>query len=483
MGHVAARFRSSQPTWISQLRAIGTLTTLLLAATQIVGCRAPVVPIGKSSTLNVLLIIVDDLRPDLGAYGHPLVQSPNIDRLAARGVRFERAYAQYPLCNPSRTSLLTGLRPDQTGVLDNETSYLTTAPQVTTLPEQFGMNGYTTASIGKVFHGSGRHGKVRNWIGENVWDIEQFPGGPSISAAATDYPESSCAVGVLHWAALPADDLELVDGRIASSAIEVLDRSAGQQPLFLAVGFTKPHLPFKAPKKYFDLYSPAAVDRYDRQQPFAVQRYPPSETANRNERLLLTRAYWACTSFVDAQIGRLLSALDRLDLWDSTIVVLTSDHGFHLGEHGLWRKASLHEVAVRVPLIVAAPESIRQGSSSDALVELIDVFPTLMDLLGLQTPDGLPGTSFAPSLSDPHAGAKQAAFSQITFHRSTGRSVRTDRRRWTEWTGTNRSRELYDLRIDPFEIDNLVGENAVDADVQKAVIKKLRALLRRQSKS
>jgi uncharacterized sulfatase len=436
------------------------LSTLLVLGSTIVsilGCAGAEKDGGPEDSPDVLLIIVDDLRPDLGAYGHPLVSSPNIDRLAARGLLFERAYAQYPLCNPSRTSLLTGLRPDRTGVFSNQVSFLTTIPNAVTLPLAFRQQGYFTAGVGKVFHGSDRHGRARRWVDPETWDSMFAPGGANTRDPSRGAGPSSGQVGKFLWRSLETDEKELVDGRVASSAIEILEQPR-QKPLFLAVGFAKPHLPFEAPSNYFDLYPLEKVDRHD-QRIDTGELYNDTGPITRQQRLELTRAYWACISYVDSQIGRIFDTLDRLDSWQNTIVVLVSDHGFHLGENGAWLKTTLFEVANRVPFLLWAPSMEIEGARSNDVVELVDLYPTLLELAGLEAQPDLDGQSLAPLTLGISPDSKQAAFSQLRLGRFTGRSVRTDRWRYTEWNRGRRGTELFDQMQDPWEIENLANRN------------------------
>ncbi len=426
-------------------------------ALSLLGCAHRQQELGPEAPPNVVLIIVDDLRPDLGTYGHPLVSSPNIDRLADRGLQFERAYTQYPLCNPSRISLLTGLRPDRTGIFSNQVSYLTTIPDAITLPETFRQKGYFTAGVGKVFHGSDRHGKARQWVDPETWDFVFSPGGANKSHRSVGDVSRSGQVGKFHWGSLEVDGQKLVDGRIASSAIEILEQPR-QEPLFLAVGFSKPHLPFEAPSRFFDLYPLEDVEEHDR-RPDTGRLYDDSGAISNRQRLELTRAYWACISYVDSQIGRIFDTLDRLEAWQNTVVVLTSDHGFHLGENDAWLKSTLFEVATRVPLLLWVPGMKSQGAQSMDLVELVDLYPTLLELTGLESEAVLDGQSLAPLVFGSTLDRQQAAFSQLHLGRVVGRSIRTDRWRYTEWDRGRRGKELFDHQRDPWEIENLAQED------------------------
>jgi len=425
---------------------------------------------------NVLFIIVDDLGCDLGCYGAP-VKTPNIDRLAARGVRFERAYCQYPVCNPSRTSLLTGLRPDTTGILDNLTRFRHKMPDVVTLPQLFRQRGYTTTGLGKVIHaGLDADGKKVFFQDPRSWDDCRNYEATPLGRQGEGRNVTGAAMKVMNWLAAEGTDEDQPDGQLAAAAVQVLQAARGR-PFFLAVGFHKPHDPFHAPKKYFDLYPPDQIvlhqpptDRTPDLPAAIPQKSPVYKLAGQNAREL-HRAYLACTSFMDAQVGTLLDALDRLKLWDDTIVVFLSDHGYHQGQHDWWLKFTLFERCARTPLIVWAPGLKGMGRPAAGLVEFVDLYPTLADLSGLPPPAGLEGTSFRPLLDDPSRPGKRAAFTQVD--RQAGRTVRTDRWRYTEWDEGKKGVELYDHTTDPEEYHNLAGRPGL-----AAVQRELRELLR-----
>ena len=440
---------------------------------------------------NVLFIAVDDLRPELGCYGRP-VQSPNIDELARRGTLFERAYVQCALCMPSRASVLTGRRPDTTGVVDFSVRFRDVLGDVVTLPQHFKNNGYHAAAFGKLFHNddpvswsqplwrSNRtpyHTKFGNqvldWIKEDhrrvtyVWDL-----GDGITK--TKRP------GGLPWEAPEVPDNALRDGHIADAAIAKM-QELKDEPFFLAVGFHKPHLPFIAPKKYFDLYDRSKIARAT--NPFPPRDAPKFATYNWNDLRHyygipdvgpvsnkqardLKHAYYACVSYTDAQVGRLLKSLDELGLRKNTVVVLWGDHGWQLGEHGMWDKHSNFETSTHAPLIVQAPG--QKPGRTKALVEFVDIYPTLCELCGLPLDDELEGLSLAPLLKEPDLKWKSAAFSQYQrvipgygkVGRGMGYSMRTNRYRFTEWLvpGTDfLAYELYDHRVDPDENVNLAN--------------------------
>ncbi|MGB2824203.1 MAG: sulfatase [Phycisphaerae bacterium] len=427
---------------------------------------------------NVLFIVVDDLNHSLGCYGHGVAKSPNIDRLAARGVRFERAYCQFPVCNPSRSSFLTGLRPETTGVLDNLTPLLSKLPQAVTLPRWFRKHGYFTARVGKVFHGAAAMGDSR------AWDEALDPRGTPAGRKGQGRNLTAGAVKWCRWLAAEGGDEDQADGLVAAEAVRLLERKR-DKPFFLAVGFHKPHDPFIAPKRYFDLYP---LDR------MAPPKVPPGRTADLplaisspwkrsfdeftdRERREFMRAYFAGVSFMDAQVGKVVGALDRLKLAGRTIVIFFSDHGYHLGERGWWNKNTLFEHSCRSPLIVATPGMKDRGvcgKGCPGIVEFLDLFPTLTDLCGLPTPAGLEGRSFRRLLADPSAPGKEAAFTVVKRGSVLGRSVRTDRWRYTEWDGGKEGTELYDHREDPGEYRNLAAD-----PTRRETIAALAKLLRR----
>ena len=465
---------------------------------------------------NVLLICVDDLKPQLGAYGDASAKTPQMDRLAARGMTVTRAYCNQAVCAPSRNSLLTGLRPTSTGIYDLATNFRKATPDAVTLPQFFKQRGYTSQGLGKIFHvGHGNQDDAVSWS-VPFWKER---------VVAYALPESGSPDGLtreeaffgnelgrpIHelpkgaaWEAADVPDDAYPDGRIAAEAIRRLQavQAAPETPFFLAVGFMKPHLPFCAPKKYWDLYDRSAFPLPARQTPpEGAPAYAPQmniELPNYrpipNERPLpedlqrtLIHGYYAAMSYVDAQIGKLLDELDRLGLADNTIVFLWGDHGWHLGDHGMWCKHTNYEQAARIPLIVAAPGVAKPGSRTAALVETVDLFPTLRELAGFSAtsvPQPLDGTSFVPLLKRKFfAKEKDAIFH--AFPRSNrergqmiGRAIRTERHRLVEWKrpgapADTAEIELYDYRTDPQETRNLANEHP-------KVVAKLRALLAKQ---
>ncbi|MDE0084693.1 MAG: sulfatase-like hydrolase/transferase [Candidatus Poribacteria bacterium] len=403
---------------------------------------------------NVLFFIVDDLRPLLGCYGHSEMHTPNIDRLAQRGTLFNRAYCQNPLCHPSRTSILTGLRPNTTGVFSNSTGFRENLPNAVTLPQHFKISGYHTQSIGKVAQNLERQDDAYSWSVPSWTQPSSYDNRSSVSS----------------WQALDVEDDELRDGRTAKRAIEVLEEIQNNR-FFLAVGFRKPHLPFYAPRKYYELYNDVSFNLPSSSD---LPNYAPSITdgnfkgfrdfqdipdegpLSEAKTLELIRAYAASTSFTDAQVGHVLNHLDLLRLTENTVIVLVGDHGFHLGEHGKWLKNTLFEVSVRSPLIVSVPGQPHQGAKTDALAELVDIYPTLCEACQISIPSQLEGISMMPIIEEPARTWKTAAFSQKG--RSTGNSIRTEQYRYTEWGNSGRNGiELYNYHADPNETTNIAN--------------------------
>ena len=435
---------------------------------------------------NVLFIAVDDLRPELSCYGRTQIVSPNLDQLAATGMRFAHAYCQQAVCSPSRTSLLTGMRPDSTQVYDLETHFRNTIPAVVTLPEHFKANGYFVTGIGKIFHGSlndarswsepylkidGGKGYVEedniNWV-RSLVEARKAKGAARPDYAAYSFP----------YEAADVPDNAYTDGRMAEIAEATLERlSAQKQPFFFAAGFLKPHLPFNCPKRYWDLYDPATISLAD--HPFAPEGCPPIALHNSSELRTyrdvpagsapipdelarrLIHGYQACTSFTDHNIGRLLKKLTALGRDRDTLVIVWGDHGWHLGDHGLWCKHTNFEYATRAPLLLRVPGAATAGAACAALTEFVDIYPTLCDLAGLPLPPHLEGSSLAPLVETPGRRWKRAAFSQ--YPRGSGLSImgysmRTERYRYTEWIrqgGALEAVELYDYPSDPRESVNL----------------------------
>lgn len=403
---------------------------------------------------DVLLIIVDDLNTRLSAYGNDAVATPSLERLAQRGRRFDRAYNQFPICNPSRASLMSGWRPSRTGVWSNKMPAAGKLAGATLLQDHFRANGYFTARLGKIYH----HEEGFEW---DLAEYFEWAAGKKPTESLEPPEWSADGFFAAKWAATDNRDDEEPDGRSARRAVELIGQ-ARDQPLFMAVGFVRPHGPWVAPKRYFEMYPeqemqlPPTVEGDLEDVPRIAMNRGSDPVIPDGKRRMAIAAYSACVSFMDAQLGLILDALDRGDRWGNTVVVLVGDNGIHRGEHGIWKKNSLFEVSSRVPLFIAAPGVAEPGTATDSLVELVDIYPTLVDLAGIPTVDGLDGTSLVPVLLDPARSVKTAAF---TYSERGGdslaTSVRTERYRYTLWPSGEA--ELYDHDVDPREHVNLAG--------------------------
>ncbi len=424
-------------------------------------------------TPNVLFIVSDDLNCDLGCYGHKVVKSPNIDRLAASGVRFDRAYVQYTVCNPSRTSVLTGLRPTTTRVMDNATHFRKTLPDAVTLPELFRKNGYEAIGLGKVFHRGLSPDDAKKEMDDPKSFDRVFYG--KTTAAGNKGEGRNLTGGALpwcRWLAVEGADSEQADGQLADEAVKLLGEKR-EKPLFLAVGFYRPHDPFQAPKKYFDLYDnskfdlPTMPEGYKPPYPLSLGGgafHDAFAKFTDKERREFLHAYYAGVSFMDAQVGRLLDALDKNKLAENTIVVFLGDHGYELGVRNWWNKNTLFERSCRTPLIVRVPGAKGNGKGTAALAEFIDIYPTLAELCALKdVPKRLEGASFRKVLDDPAAKHKGAALAVIKRGQVMGRSVRTEKYRYTEWDEGKKGAELYDHQKDAGEFVNLADDKTLEA--------------------
>jgi iduronate 2-sulfatase len=419
---------------------------------------------------NVLLIMSDDLRDFGGAFTKEVVKTPNLDRLRARGITFERAYVQYPVCNPSRNSLLTGLRPEQTGIVGNEVLLRDRMPDIATLPQLLKESGWQSHAFGKIFHlGGGKDAAARQrWMDfPSSWHSAQsYEATPLGRKMVEGRDVTAGALKWCKWGAADGTDDDQPDGQIAAATVAMIEE-LGDKSWFIGCGFMKPHDPFIAPKKYFDLYpfdslktwhDPANISAVRKEHLGTGDYAKAFGKFTDQEWLELFRAYCAGTSFMDAQLGRVLDAMDKHQLWDKTIVIFVGDHGYHTGERQWWNKNTLFERSCRAPLIIAAP-GIKGGQSTHSLVEFVDLYPTIANYCGLKMPHSTAGTSLRPILDDPSARVKDAAFTLL--HRGPklhAQSIRTDRWRFTLWS--DGQTELYDHNTDPEELHDASAQHA-----------------------
>lgn len=445
---------------------------------------------------NILFIAVDDLRPELGCYGHQIVKSPNIDKLAAEGTLFTNTFCNVPVCGASRSSLLTGIRPTRERFVTYFTRMSEDSPGAITIQGHLKQHGYTTISLGKVAHHPDDN--EDHWS-EGPWRPD-YPAEIGTQVNWRDYQsaENKEIAGTRQdGSALPyewpdIEDNTYYDGRIAARAVQDIERlSAAKQPFFLAVGFLKPHLPFNAPKKYWDLYDPDKInlpDNYYRPEKApdaAIHNFgelrayydvPPTGPVTEEMAKKLIHGYFACVSYTDAQIGRVLQALEKNGEAENTIVILWGDHGWNLGEHTLWCKHCNFKTSLQVPMILKAPGT-KSNQQSAALTEFVDIFPTLCDLVDVPKPDQLQGTSFVPLLKNPDQPWKKAVFSQWIK----GATVKTERYSYTEWTkddGDVYARMLYDHQTDPNE-----NINIVDREGNRDIVRQLVDVLHKGASS
>lgn len=474
-------------------------------------CGLSQVVLAAATKPNVLFICVDDLKPLLGCYGNKSIKSPNIDRLAKRGLLFECAYCNQAVCAPSRNSLLTGIRPTTSGIYDLGTNFRVATPDAVTLPQYFMQRGYRVEGLGKIFHvGHGNHEDPQSWSvppfgGKSIFYALPQSHDPSGLTREEALFANQSAAGKPRGAPYESADVPentYPDGQIAAEAIHRLqaahDRS---EPFFLAVGFLKPHLPFCAPKKYWDLYQRDSFHLPElRKPPEGAPPYAPTtwgEVRNYSDipdvgplddekGRALIHGYHAAVSFVDAQLGRVIDELDRLQFATNTVIVLWGDHGWHLGDHGMWSKHTNYEEATHIPLLIVAPGITKAGTRTRALVETVDIYPTLCELAGLpepRVPQSLDGESLLPILKKPSSRIQEAIFHVFPRNRKRdgailGRAVRTERYRLVEWKKPGAATdtadfELYDYKKDPLETKNL-------ASAESEIVKQLEAILSAQ---
>ena len=484
------------------MKYLGCLIIIACSAGVLAGAEKP----------NVLFIAVDDLRPQLGCYGEDFMHTPNMAALAATGMRFDRAYCQYPLCGPSRTSVMTGLRPDSVGVTDNKTHFRDRIPGIVTLPQHFKNHGYHAVAVGKIYHHTSEMQDDPSWSetpvkywGYDVGDEYRLPENKKAYQKAAEEAiemgltgdweyDIHCAASVPPYEKADLPDDAYHDGKIANEAIASLRRISGEsQPFFLGVGFHKPHLVYSCPAEYWDLYDTDSLPPpptseipedypdgyfYDSIYARVFKGLPESGAFPEDEIRNMRHGYFACVSYVDAQIGKVLAELDRLKLRNHTIVILWGDHGYLCYDHGIWGKHNTSERAVRSPLIISVPGN-KGGMSTPSLTEFVDIYPTLCELAGLPIPGHVDGVSLRPVLNDPEASVKDAAFSQYPANGTMGYSVRNQNYRYTEWknrrSGAIEARALFDYTKDKKETRNRVHDQTY-----KEIVHRMKKMLHRE---
>jgi iduronate 2-sulfatase len=470
---------------------MAALASAAMVAAQAADSAAPA---ERPRPKNVLFIVADDLNTMLGCYGDAGAKTPHLDRLAARGVRFERAYCTFPLCGPSRNSFLTGLHPNATGILANSQIFRQSIPAHPSLPELFRRHGGAASRVGKLYHynvpssiGTAGHDDPASWEAAfNPAGVDHLTEEPSIFSLRPGH-----FGGTLSWYASPEPEEHHTDGLVARRAERMLEECAAERgrPFFLAVGFYRPHTPFVAPKSpYFEMHPEAGMpvvtgveeDRADIPAAALASGQREEDEMSDELRRRCRQAYQASISFLDAQVGRVIGAVDRLGLAEDTVIVFTSDHGYHMGEHGLWQKRSLFEESCRVPLLVVVPGLTKAGTVAATPVSHVDLYPTIAALCGLDAPPHLPGQDLGPILEDVTTAGRGWAITQVTrgsrkrqaagdaAEKATplmGYSFRTPRWRYTEWDEGHAGRELYDHEADPRELTNIAEAAAHAADV------------------
>ncbi len=472
--------------YVNNLKYFFSITTIMVTMVVTSGFSPPEKTQPPKKKYNVLFIGCDDLN-DVSIYNHPKVMTPNLDRLARRGIKFNRAYCQYPLCGPSRASILTGLRPDQTKVYNNKTDFRVNKPDVITLPQLFKQNGYYSARVGKVYHADETDDIGSNGMDDSLsWNKVVNPAGRDVfeeGKIKNLTPTRGLGASPSYLAA-DGNDGEQTDGITADVAIKLMQQNK-DKPFFLAVGFFRPHHPFVAPNKYFAMYPfekitlPIPKNNLNDLPDAAITTRPTNFGLNERQRKEAIRGYYASVSFMDAQVGKVLDALDRLKLSDNTIIVFWTDHGASFSEHGQWLKSSLFEIVDRVPLIISVPYGSK-SKAIDQIVEMVDLYPTMADLCNLTVPvtQHLTAPSLKPLLINPNAAWDNTAYTQVKRDSIMGRSVRTDRWRYNEWDEGRSGTELYDEQNDKGELVNLAQKKEYED-----IVHELSLLLRKSYES
>jgi iduronate 2-sulfatase len=449
-----------------------TILFLLPAlAAAMFSCKEP----KESQPVNVVFIVVDDLNTTLGCYGHPTVKTPNIDKLASKGILFRNAYCNFAVCNPSRSSFLTGLRPETLGILDNRSPLREILGDRITLPALFRQNGYHTINIGKVFNGPTDENDL------NAWDEEYHYGATELGKQGVGRNMSQDQLAWCRWLEAEGTDEDQPDGQTAARAIEFI-KQEHEKPFFLALGFAKPHDPFQAPKKYFEPYPleictpPVVPEGWKPPYPYTLpgQTSIFNQFSDRDKREFL-RSYYACTSFMDAQLGKVMDVLEAEGLMENTLIVFFGDHGYHLGEHNWWNKVTVYEKCHNVPLILVNCDPAIAGMETSAMVEFVDLYPTIASFCKLNgIPGYLEGESFENVIRDPGISFRDHVNISTLRDGFAGRSVKTREWRYTEWADGDRGTELYNELNDPLEYHNLSGQAGYDSikgQMKKLIIK------------
>lgn len=443
------------------MKKIVTVITMFIL---LVGCgktQKKEVVVEQKKDKNVLFIMIDDLKPTLGTYGHPLVKSPNVDKLAEMGVQFNNAHCNFAVCGPSRGSLMTGIRPENLGILNNTTPLQSVLNGRVTLPYLFKQNGFETIGIGKTFHDkTPEHEDEKAWDAYYKYETTEL-GWTGERRNVTDDVMPWC-----FWQAAEGTDDDQEDGQIAKKAVELI-KTKRDKPFFLAVGLKKPHDPFVAPKKYFDMYPLEDCDPFELPEGYK----PPYDHSlmswskefdkfDEQDKREFLRSYYACTSFMDAQVGRLLIALKESGQMDNTLIVFFGDHGYHLGENKWWNKVTVYEQGTRAPFIIAGNSVKKKGVKSESMFEFIDIYPTMVELMNLKAPEHLEGKSFAAVVEDGDLPFKDQVYAVTKRGDKMGRMVKNKSWRYIEWDHGKHGEELYDQVKDPHEFSNLAQDKS-----------------------
>ena len=425
----------------------------------------PVEPVDNSnvSGKNILFIVADDLTKTLSSYGHPVVKTPNIDRLAAMGVQFNNAYSNYSVCNPSRSSFLTGMKPETTTIMDNHVHLQDIIQDWVTLPALYKKNGFYTMSLGKIFHTSKEEDNdLKAW--NEIYSFRNTDLGNT--GEGRNMSSDSRWQDWLRWLSANGTDENQMDGQIAKKAVEFI-KTNREGPFFLAVGFQKPHDPYIAPKKYFDMYPLSICDPPTIPDNWTAPPYAISTASKKTfghftdqDRREFLRSYYACSSFLDAQVGKLLDALEETGKLDNTVIVFLGDHGYHLGEQDHWNKVTLYEKGTSAPFIIANADNQPKGLKSNSMFEFIDIYPTMAELSRLNdVPGNLEGKSFASVIQNPTLPFREEVRAILRRGSVIGKSVKNHEWRYVEWGNIAKGVELYNQIEDPLEYNNLAFDS------------------------